>query len=326
MQPDEAERLIAEKVIITRQRIVIMKGLILAHGTLERGLKELDATRPSEIILHPAVDPMPLLKKASDWISYSLAGCEAVWELIHSGVLIQLSSSLTPFSPSIAWTTVYGNSGGSSGGLQFEQFGHFRSAYPNEFSRSWASDRNQILADADLYLQRLSLPKIHQEIEEALRDAVRCFRAELFVPSVVMLGKASEGIWIELGVALCDLIGHSDAKAKKLGEALVGPEIGFAKKLREILAFYESHQPTFKPLAQQVGVKIEDVRTAMLWSDTLRDARNAIHHRVSTSTDASYEIVATLLLAAVPHLQTIYSLHRAAKDAKPLSSVPPITP
>ena len=127
-------------------------------------------------------------------------------------------------------------------------------------------------------------------------------------------------------MVLAEFVGLSDAKAKKLAEALVGPEIGFARKLREIVDFFATRQPTFKPLAQQVGVTLEDLRIAMLWSDTLRDARNAIHHRVSTSTDASYEIVATLLLAAVPHLQTSYSLYKAVKDAAPLPSAPPITP
>jgi hypothetical protein len=130
-----------------------------------------------------------------------------------------------------------------------------------------------------------------------------------------MLGKASEGAWIELGVALSRFVGPTDPKLVKWAEALVGPDIGCAKKLREIVNFYETRQQTFKPLGQQIGVTLDDVRTAMLWSDTLRDARNAIHHRVSPSTNATYETVATLPLAAVPHLQTIYRLYSAGTTA-----------
>jgi hypothetical protein len=132
-----------------------------------------------------------------------------------------------------------------------------------------------------------------------------------------MLGKASEGAWIELGVALAEVVGLDDAQVKEWADGLLGSDIGFAKKLRETLRFYETRQSTFKPLAQQVGVTLEDLRTAMLWSDSLRDARNVIHHRVSTNTDPNYEIVATLLLAAVPHLQTLYYLYKVARDAKP---------
>jgi|SRR5579871_1196824 len=321
MQLDEAERIITENVVITRQKVAVMKALILGQGTLELALKSLGAMKPATILIQPDVEPMLSLRRASEWISYSLAGCEALWGLVHAGVLIQLTSDLTIFDPAISCTIARGN-GGWSGGLRLERF---QSAYPSRVIRSWVSDRDQVLADADLYLQRLSLPMIHHEVEDALRDSVRCFRAELFVPSVVMLGKASEGAWIELGVALAEFVGASDPKIKKWADGLTGPEIGFAKKLRDIVIFYETRQTTLKPVAQQAGTTLEDLRTAMLWSDTLRDARNAIHHRVSTSTDASYEMVVTLLLAAVPHLQTIYSLYRAVHEAKPLS-VPPTNP
>ena len=191
MQPDEAERMIAGAVSVTRQKIGLMKRLVVQHRTLDGALKALDITRPSEVVLHPDVDPMPSLKRASEWISYSLAGCEAIWELVHSGVLVQLSSSVQAFNASIGWTTVHGGSGGMSAGWQFNQF---QSASPSQFMRSWATDHDQVLADADLYLQRLSLPNIHPDVEGALRDAVRCFRTELFTPAVVMLGKASEGL------------------------------------------------------------------------------------------------------------------------------------
>ncbi len=312
MQPDEAARIIAENVSVTRQKIALMKRLVMDHTTFDGALKALNITRPLQVVLHPDVDPMPSLKRSSDWISYSLAGCEAVWELVHSGVLVQLSSSLQTFNAAIGWTTVHGTSGGMSAGWQF---GQFESAFPSRFIRSWVSDRNQLLADADLYLQRLSLPNLHPDIEGALRDAVRCFRAELFTPALVMLRKASEGAWIELGVALSKFAGPTDVKLAKWADALVGQDIGFAKKLREIVNFYETRQQLFKPLGQQIGVALDDVRTAMLWSDTLRGARNAIHHRVSPTTDATYETVATLLLAAVPHLQTIYGLYSAAITA-----------
>jgi hypothetical protein len=277
-------------------------------------LKALNVVRPSQIVLNPNIDPTPSLKAASDWISYSLAGCEAIWGLVHSGVFVQLESSVQSFNASIGWTTVHGGSGGRSAGWQFSQF---HSAYPNHFVPSWASDHDQVLADADLYLQRLSLPSLHADVQDALQDAVQCFRAELFTPAIVMLGKASEGAWIELGVALSRFAGPTDAKLVRWADTLVGPDIGFAKKLREIVTFYETRQQLFKPLGQQIGVTIDDMRIAMLWSDTLRDARNAIHHRVSPSTKATYETVATLLLAAVPHLNTIYRLYDAATTASP---------
>lgn len=304
--------MIAEGVSVSPQMIALMKGLVFSHRTLDAALKELKVMKPSEIILHPGVDPIPSLRDASKWISYSLAGCEAICGLVHSGVLIPLSPTLTVFNGAIGWTTVHGRSGGSRDMWRFKQF---ISAYPSECVRSQAWGQDQMLADSDLYLQRLSLPHFHVEVRDALKDAVRCFRAELFTPSVVMLGKASEGAWIELGVALALFVGRDDPKLKKFVDILVGPETGFAKKLRDVVTFYENRQVMFKALGQQSGVTLDDVRTAMLWSDTLRGARNAIHHRASPSIYATYETVATLLFAAVPHLQTIHRLHSTATKA-----------
>jgi len=78
---------------------------------------------------------------------------------------------------------------------------------------------------------------------------------------------------------------------------------------------YETRQTAFKSLGQQAGVDLHDLRLAMLWSDTLRDVLNAIHHRAPSSADRTYETVSTLLLATVSHFQTIYRLYQAVRNA-----------
>ena len=61
-----------------------------------------------------------------------------------------------------------------------------------------------ILSDPDLYLEGLRPYGSQPDIAEAVQEAVRCFRAERYMAAVVMLGKASEGLWIECGKALID--------------------------------------------------------------------------------------------------------------------------
>lgn len=128
MDSEEAERLIAERVSVTRQKIVLMKGLLLKHyrpnvaGMLEASLKELGVAHPGNVILHPDVDPLPAIRQSSDWLSFSLAGCEAAWALVHSGIFVDASQYPTRFEPSIGWTTVYNRSGGHSSGWRFEQY------------------------------------------------------------------------------------------------------------------------------------------------------------------------------------------------------------
>ena len=285
-------------------------ALIRSSGSLDGALKEMRIEAPKQIVINPAVDPELSLRAASDYISFKLAGCEALWGLVHSGVFVMASNNVTGYEPSISWTTVYGNSGGQSAGWQLSQF---KSSFPAHVHPSMISDRDQMLSDSDLFLHRLAIPEIHPEIESALRDAVLCFRAELYTPAVVMLGKASEGAWIETGLALAGFIGSEEPNARKLTENIGGSEFGFAKKMREIMNFFETRQPAFKRVAQQAGITLHDMRVAMQWSETLRDARNAVHHEVESFAEHTYETVAVLLLATIPSLRTLHGLNTACR-------------
>ena len=61
-----------------------------------------------------------------------------------------------------------------------------------------------ILADPDLYLESLAVTNIHQDVIDAISEAIDCLRSELHIAAVVMLGRASEGAWIEMGLGLTD--------------------------------------------------------------------------------------------------------------------------
>jgi hypothetical protein len=132
-----------------------------------------------------------------------------------------------------------------------------------------------------------------------------------------MLGKASEGAWIELGVSLAALVG--DSNSTKWTTELLGPDAGFAKKLRDVLHWFKTRLPRYKPVAEGAGISLSDLRLALLWSETLRDARNSIHHGVQTPTTPNFETVSTFLLTATTHLPVLHKLYEAAIDAYALS-------
>ncbi len=95
MNEKQARDFVVSNVEVGHQEVVLMKSLLLAHyqdncmAMLEEAILRSGATKPTEIILHATVDPVPALKQFAEWISWSLAGCEALWGLVHSGVLIQ---------------------------------------------------------------------------------------------------------------------------------------------------------------------------------------------------------------------------------------------
>src|SRR5258708_1065385 len=96
-------------------------------------------------------------------------------------------------------TTILGLSGdfrGSGGETSGWRFGEFALVMPTRLmlAPSWRSPA-QSLSDGDLYLHELGIPDLHPDVEQSLHEAVRCFRHELYLPTLAMLARAAEGAW-----------------------------------------------------------------------------------------------------------------------------------
>src|ERR1035437_8765248 len=193
MRADEARQFVVDNVAVRRQHLVLMKALLLEHYNdnptvmLEAAVQRLGPSKPPNVVLHPTVDPAPVLRQLAEWISWWIAGCEALWGLVHSNVLLTVAAGVNTFHPGIEWTTIVPGSGGERAGWDFPEF---KISYPNWLTRSRASTVPQVLCDPDLFLHELNIPGLHSEVEDALRESVFCFRAELYTAAVVMLGKA----------------------------------------------------------------------------------------------------------------------------------------
>jgi len=126
-----------------------------------------------------------------------------------------------------------------------------------------------------------------------------------------MLGKASEGAWLDLAAALFAFIGSTaGAKYTKQHATLDDPMQGPQKKIEAVLTIF-NHQEDFGVLVGKSGIKPADLRSAAIWSDTVRDSRNTIHFGVSPATPNTYEKVTVLLLASVPNIRLLYQLKAA---------------
>jgi hypothetical protein len=322
MLEDEAKKLLTSRISVTRQKVIIAKSKILdlAKSTPESDriirefLKQVDAGMPAQVVLHPTVDPVAILHQAADTISWRIAAAEAIWELLHVSLLIPTSPDYTHTEDHLSWTTVIPGSGGNSGGWSFPEY---VLPVPRTLSipPSQASQPYQFLADHDLFLHELSVSGMHSIVEESLREAVRCLRFDLFTAAAAMLGKASEGAWLDLAGSLLSAIAPADqAKVLNQRRNLESPVIGISKKIDEVIALYQ-RQDLYKNVSQTSGVALQDLRTAAVWSDTVRDSRNTMHFGVQPSIPNTYDKVVALLMGAVPHLRTIYKLKRAADAA-----------
>ncbi len=318
MNEDEARKLLLRGVSVTRQKITIAKVFILKNfqesttNLIEAFLRHMDAPMPRQVVLHESVDPQTSLKLAAESIAWRLAACEAIWSLIHTNLLLPASSHLQEEILSLGWTTVVPGSGGTSSGWKFPEFAL---AVPARviLPPSRSSSTEQPLTDADLYLHELGTVGVDPEVEDALREAVRCFRHELFTACLAMLGKASEGAWIELGLSLVEAFPKSTSlNVEKWKNTFADSFVGIGKKISGVLKLFE--RPELKPVSDRAGIKVQDLRNAVIWADQVRESRNSIHYGAKPAMSNSYEKVAALLIGAIPHMTIIYRLRATARQ------------
>lgn len=318
MNPEAAERAIRNRIVVTPQKVTIAKAIVLGLATgavnsddLIAGVLKANAiVLPGLVVLHDSVDSHTAIVAVGEALTWRLAAAEAIWSLIHSGLLFPLTESRGD-AASIGWTTVVPGSGGMSSGWRFEECllpipGRVRRAP----SLSGAGD--QFLAEPDLYLNSLGVQNMHPEIAAAFSEAVKCFRLELFTASLAMLGKASEGSWLELGAAFLKAIPEGQSgKFARQKSALEDPMLGVFRKIEAVMTMYE-HQEIFSSVTKSSGIRLQELRSVAVWSDAVRDSRNTIHFGVEPAVPNTYEKLATLLIAAVPNVRILYTLKEAA--------------
>lgn len=322
MNQSEANDYIKSRINVTRQKVTIAKSAILelcktvheSSKLIEKFLRIMDAVMPSTVVIHNSVNPIPDLNKCSESVSWQIAASEAIWELIHSNLLIQTSPNIDSKQISVPWTTIVPGSGGQ---LSSWRFSEYSLPYPSQVSRplSLANESENFLSNHDLYLAQLNVNSFHPDVERSLREAVECFRYELYTASLAMLGKAVEGSWLDLGESLIDsLPSKFVSSVRNIKDRLENPHVGIGKKIEDVILLYE-RQDIFGQVSNQSGVSLNELRMAAAWSNIVRESRNSIHFGVESSTPNTYEKIAALLLGAVPHIQIIYRLVVIANTA-----------
>lgn len=316
MDPIEAQKFILEQCKVTPQHVSVAKALIMStcnglsssENLVDYVRKANGVALPHQIVFDRNVDPIPALTAAAHALSWTVAAKEAILSLVHGGYLIAMRANQDS-TPSIQWSMP-----GQSSGWRFEELAI---PVPSSVRRSPSQNgsTDQFLAEPDLYLNTFNIPNMHTDVALALREAVVSFRHELFSAAVAMLGKASEGAWLELGGSLLKSLKLEQRSAvKKQREDLENPMAGTLKKITAVQTLFR-RQDFFADLSDQSGVKPNELQIVATWSDSVRDSRNVVHFGVSPATPNTYEKAAVLLLAAVPYLRILYRIKAAADDA-----------
>jgi hypothetical protein len=322
----QAEPLIREQVSVTPQKIRIAKEIILQSAKVQTSaeyvignvLDVCNAPHGRELSLWRTFDSTADIRAIAERFSWRIAAAEAILGLVHSGLLVDAAE--TKHKPSFYVKCSHGLPG-SHHGSAVMYFPDYEFPLPAQLRRapSVAGNSSEFLSDHDLFLNTLSIGNLHPDVESALIESVKCFRHDLFAASVAMLGKASEGAWIDLGATLLTYVpSERQSSVKKQRETLENTRQGTMNKIDSVITLF-NRQDIFEPIASASGVKPDDLGEVQLWSDLVRDSRNTIHFGVKPSTPDTYEKVAALLLGAAPKLRILYSLKSAAHAALPES-------
>lgn len=311
MRPEEATAFIIDKVDVTHQSVTIAKAYALTNyaedtdSIFENFMRSIDAQVPREVVIQASIDPLPTFNRIAMALSWQLAMSEAIWGLIHANMIVPMDFGNPRLRWNITWKTDHGQEGMDFSGLELNV------PRRTKLAPSWRANKNQILADGDLYMHEMNIPHLHAEVEDALRDAVDCFRHELYTPALAMLAKASEGAWLELGSALLKALpAAAQVSAKKIDKELNDPWVSVAKKIQTVLTLYD--HSGLMPVKEKCRVHANELKAVLNWSDVVRESRNEIHYGVQPPTANTYEKLAALLLGAVPHLRVIYRVHDSA--------------
>jgi hypothetical protein len=185
MNESQAQKIILERVVVTPQKVVFAKSIVLttcsktssSDDLIAAVLEANDVAIPKQIVFHPTDESIPAFTDAGDALSWSLSAKEAIWSLIHTGYLIPMADLYWP-SISIRWSI-----SGTSSNWSFDEL---TIPVPQKVRRapSLIGSNDQFLAEPDLYLSTLGISNMHVEVASAFREAVRCFRHELFTGGI----------------------------------------------------------------------------------------------------------------------------------------------
>lgn len=300
MSPDEASKRVCESIAVTREDIARAKAWVLRSecGRIDHLVDQWLAEQKAEVPLNAkvdlmAADPGDEIANYARAFSIRLAFYQAVWELVSA-------AELFPAESYNAWSASLGfKSGGHSGGLQLKNLG---CPFPLSVHRPLLA--SQPPTDPDVFLRGVNSKTLHSGIQEAIEQALLCFRRGLYMPATVMLAAAAEATWTECGIAVAKKLANV-----RLDATVNDPYASISKKVAETQKALQAADG--RALLKTASRSPADVDNVEIWTTNLRERRNALHWGKAKSFIADHTETASLLMGAPLHLGTLEAIRQA---------------
>ena len=248
------------------------------------------------------------------FLSAQIVFGEAIFGLVHSGMLLPTHTDPLQLRTSITYYMPMPSGGGHSTTIEFEEYTMFVPKQIMQAHSKFLNEKSQI-SDPDLFRSTIKSVNIHPDVEESIILAIQCLRHDLYLPCVVMIARASEGAWIEMGQSLLEFIPEQapirEQQRAKLMETVTGRRQSIAAKMDTIADLY-GKKDIFNQIYKKSDCSPDQLREILSWSNVVRNYRNAIHPGSEKSQKLSYSVAATLLLGAAQNLKAVYAIRDAA--------------
>lgn len=123
-----------------------------------------------------------------------------------------------------------------------------------------------------------------------------------------------EGAWIELGCSLARAVSPEGGFNKEKSVDIMSDDnTGIATKIQKVRNLYNQKDLT-DHVVKQCGISPKGLGNIIIWSDVLRESRNAIHFGVKPTIENSYEKLAVLFIDGAKNLAIIYKIKRIAGE------------
>jgi len=306
MQQEEIAKQVRDKVEVTEQMVVVAKSHVVEnfHHSTDRLISSVISSQQI-----PSLDSPKSFDDYSNYISWHNATVEAIWGLIASGIIIPASSDFIRVRDTLPYSVTRGNTTHSGGmrieGLLLKTYDSFRK------KPSGVTENDFVLSNSDIYLSKMNTGVLSEHIDSDLRECIACFRSELYLASLTMLGRAVEGAWINLGHALSKAA-TNEATKDSIRKLMNNENQSLSKKMNTVLSSYKK-KDEFQSVWEASGVYSRNLDEIHGWSDTVRDARNSIHWGATPVIPNNYEKIAIYLMCAIPNVNAIAKIVEACE-------------
>lgn len=320
MNESEAEAEIRSRTNVTNQIVTFAKAFLYnldgigpynPRNLIPAFAKNQGYSLPEKVVLHPSVDPYPSIEQTAGYIRSAMAFAEAIWALIYNGYFWHFGP-IEHERIDQQWTTVVTGGGGTTSGWRFDDFGY---DLPRELWKtpSYRAKQSEILTDPDIFLNKTNIENADEEVIEAIGDAVLCFKHGLYRAAVTMLGKAMEGAWIEVGCSIAKASLLDDEKRGRIIQKLQDDSESVPAKIKQVLDLYKN-KDLCRDIIKAAEILPSSIESIVVWSNVLREARNAIHFGVKPTIPNSYEKVSVLLIDGANNFSSMYRIKRVSDE------------